>query len=168
MITSLPPLSQVVRALAVAVVALAAVPSHALAQCPQTSLADIESEVMCPVCGTPLSLATEAPQAQEQRDFIVRLIARCQSEDEIKAALVAEFGEGVLATPGDGGFDLAAYLLPGLAIAAGAGGIALAAFRWRRGRRAGAAAGAASGGRAPPESRAESERLAADLERYDL
>ena len=29
-----------------------------------------------------------------------RWIERCQSEDEIKAALVAEFGEGVLATPG--------------------------------------------------------------------
>ena len=33
------------------------------ADCPQTTLGDVEDEVMCPVCGVPLGLATEAPQA---------------------------------------------------------------------------------------------------------
>jgi cytochrome c-type biogenesis protein CcmH/NrfF len=149
--------------LLIALFTLLAAPFAALAQCPQTSLGEIESEVMCPVCGTPLSLATEAPQAQEQREFITERIERCESEDEIKAALVAEFGEGVLATPGDDGFDLAAYVLPGLAVLAAGGGIALATMRWRR-TRAAAAAGPPGGG----ESSADSERLAADLERYDL
>lgn len=162
----LPSLSRLAGAALIALVALLAAPAAGLAQCPQTSLGDIEQEVMCPVCGTPLALATEAPQAQKQRDFIVQRIERCQSEDEIKAALVAEFGEGVLATPGDDGLDLAAYLLPGLAVLAGAGAIALATLRWRRGRAA--AAGTGTGAGASPASSADSERLTADLERYDL
>jgi cytochrome c-type biogenesis protein CcmH len=162
-----PSFSNLARTVAIALVALLAAPAAALAQCPQTTLGEIESEVMCPVCGTPLALATEAPQAQEQREFITQRIERCQSEDEIKAALVAEFGEGVLSTPGDDGVDLAAYLLPGLAVLAGAGGIALATVRWRRARGA-AADGSVGEEAARRESNADSERLAADLERYDL
>jgi cytochrome c-type biogenesis protein CcmH len=161
-----PSSSRLLRAAAIALAALLLAPTAAFAQCPQTSLGEIENEVMCPVCGTPLALATEAPQAQEQREFIVQRIERCESEDEIKAALVAEFGEGVLATPGDEGFDLAAYVLPGLAVLAGAAGIVLATLRWRRTRTAAAASGAPAS--TPRASGADSERLAADLERYDL
>ena len=119
---------------------------------------------MCPVCGTPLELATEAPQAERERAFIVERIEDCQSKEEIKAALVAEYGEGVLATPGGDGFDLAAYLLPALAVLAGASGIAFATVRWRRSRRRALADGEAT---ATPASDDE-KRLERDLERYDL
>ena len=139
-----------------------------MAQCPQTTLGEIEQEVMCPICGTPLALATEAPQAEREREFIVERIEDCQSKEEIKAALVAEYGEGVLATPGDGGFDLLGYLLPALALLAGASGIAFATVRWRRSR---ALAGGASDAGAPavatPQG-ADERRLDRDLERYDL
>ena len=112
---------------------------------------------MCPVCGTPLALATEAPQAQRQRELVERLIADCRSKDQIKARLVAEFGDEVLALPDDEGFDLAAWLVPGLAALLGAVGVALAAFRWRR--------------QAHEPHAGEpvaSERLDIDLDRYDL
>ena len=46
---------------------LLASPRRARRDCPKTTLGDIEDEVMCPVCGTPLGLATEAPQAQRER-----------------------------------------------------------------------------------------------------
>ncbi len=108
------------RALATVAAVVLAAPAAALAQCPQTTLGEVEQEVMCPVCGTPLALATEAPQAERERQFIIERIERCESKDEIKAALVAQFGEAVLATPGDDGFDLAAYLLPALAVLIGA------------------------------------------------
>ena len=85
---------------------------------PQTSLPDIEDEVMCIVCGVPLELATEAPQANQERDFIRELIAQGLTKDEIKDRLVAEFGSEVLATPDNSGFDLAAWLVPGAAILA--------------------------------------------------
>ena len=137
-----------------------ALAAPASAACPQTSLGDLEDEVMCPVCGTSLGLATDAPQAQRERAFIQGLIDDCRSKDEIKDALVAEFGDGVLALPDDDGFDLAAYLVP-LAILLGAGVvIAVGVRRWRA-RPAAAAAG-------PVASTRESKRLDDDLARYDL
>ena len=78
-------------ALAVTVMlATFALPAAALAaDCPQTTLGDIEDEVMCSICKTPLGLAAEAPQAQRERAYIERLIADCRSKDQIKRALVA-------------------------------------------------------------------------------
>lgn len=126
---------------------------------PKATLSDIEDEVMCPVCGTSLGLATEAPQAERQRAFIQRLIADCKSKDEVKAALVEEFGDEVLALPDDDGFEIAAYLIP-LAVLLGAGGaIAVGVRRWRK--RPAAPAGAST-------TATESKRLDEDLSRYDL
>ena len=153
-----------VVALAMAAVLALAVPAAASAQgCPRTTLADIEDEVMCPICGTPLALATEAPQAQRQRAYIERQIADCRSKDEIKQALVAQFGESVLALPGDEGDDdlgdVAVYAIPALGIILALGGIALSVGRWRR--------------RSPGGPRAtgpadDAVRLDTDMERYDL
>jgi cytochrome c-type biogenesis protein CcmH len=144
----------------VVALALVAAPSAAAAHCPRTTLGDVEDEVMCPVCGTPLELATEAPQAQRERELIQRLIARCRSKGQIKQVLAAQFGDRVLAVPDDSGFDLAAYVVPALAILFAAGGIAFAALRWRRRR-----------GPPPaptPSSGAAQSQLDSDLERYDL
>jgi cytochrome c-type biogenesis protein CcmH len=148
---------------AIALLALA-LPAAATAasDCPKTTLAAVEAEVMCPVCGTPLGLATEAPQANRERAFIQRLIERCRSKDEIKEILVAQYGPGVLALPEAEGFNLGAYLVPALAVLLAAGGIAVAARRWRRG------GGRPSAEAGPDEDSAAAKRLDADLERYEL
>lgn len=143
--------------------ALVGAPAVASAQsCPQTTLADIENEVMCPVCGTPLALATEAPQAQRQRAYIERQIADCRSKDEIKQALVAQFGGSVLALPGDGDEDgvgdVLVYVIPALGLVLALGAIALAVVRWR-GRKP---------VQAPVDAARESGRLDHDMQRYDL
>ena len=144
--------------------ALLATPAAAAAQCPQTTLGDIEDEVMCPVCGTPLGLATDAPQADRERAYIERLIADCRSKDEIKQALAAQFGDAVLALPGDAAdddlSDVLVYVIPALGIVLAAAGIAFAVVRWRgtRGPRAPDASGAGAAER----------RLDADMERYEL
>ena len=147
-----------------ALVGALAFPGAALAQnCPQTTLGDVEDEVMCPVCGVPLELATEAPQANAQRAFIEEQIAQCKSKDEIKDALVAQFGQSVLSLPEDEGFDLAAYLVPILAFIAAAAGIAFALVRWRRARPE--AAPVAAGPEPRPEDAA---RLDEDMRRSGL
>ncbi len=157
---------RIAAALAVALLALAISAGAAAASCPQTTLGDVENEVMCPVCGTPLGLATEAPQANREREFIRRQVAACKSKDEVKAALAAEFGDEVLALPDDQGFDLAAWLVPGLALVAGAGAVGFGAVRWRRRRpTTGNEEGSEVGGK--PSSK-ENKRLDSDLERYDL
>ena len=108
---------------------------------PRATLSDIEDEVMCPTCGTALSLS-ESPLAERQRALIQRLIDRGRSKEEIKARLVEEFGQEVLAAPPRRGFALAAYLVPLAALVAAVAGMSLALRRRRRPR-----------GDAPPESR---------------
>jgi cytochrome c-type biogenesis protein CcmH/NrfF len=150
------------RALAAVVLFLLIAPAASFAACPKTSLADVEDEVMCPVCGVPLGLATEAPQAQRERAFIQREAARCKSKQEIKDELVAQFGDRVLALPPDKGFNLAAYLVPALIVLAGIAAIATVAIRRRRSPATPAPAGT------PELGSDDAARLEADLERYDL
>lgn len=141
----------------------AVVPTTSAAE--QVTLMEIEEEVMCPVCGTLLQLA-EAPQAQRQKAFVKRLIEEGKSEQQIKDALVAEFGDEVLALPEGEGFSLSAYLVPILAFVVAAVALAVAVARWRR---AGGGGGSGKAG-ATPDAPAgkDAERLDADLARYDL
>lgn len=148
--------------LLLALAALAALaPAASAAQ--QVTLAEIEEEVMCPVCGTLLQLA-EAPQAQQEKAFISRLIEEGRSEEQIKDALVAEYGSEVLALPDDSGFSLSAYLVPIFAFVIAAVALAIGVTRWRRSGGSGGDAGSS----ADEPSSEESERLDADLARYDL
>jgi cytochrome c-type biogenesis protein CcmH len=149
----------------VVLVALLAFAATAAAAPPRTSLADVEDEVMCPICGTLLELA-ESPQAERERVFIKRQIAAGGSKAQIEDALVAEYGREVLALPSGSGFDLSAYLAPAIAFALAVAGLAVGVRRWRR-------AGGPPGGTTPPPSAGGPEgedavRLEADLARYDL
>jgi cytochrome c-type biogenesis protein CcmH len=95
--------------------------------------ADLEAELVCPVCETTLD-QSDAPVAQRMKQFIRERIAAGDSEDEIKDSLVAEFGPGVLATPSKSGFGLLAWLVPLAAILAGAIVVALLVRSWSRRR----------------------------------
>lgn len=150
------------RLLLIAVLALAVLAPAASAE-QRASLAEIEKQVMCPVCGTLLQLA-ESPQAQREKVFIKRLIAEGKTEAQIKDALVAEYGEEVLALPPDSGFSLSAYVVPIVAFLIAALALALGVWRWRR------AGGPKDGDtpRASGPSGDDAERLDADLARYDL
>jgi cytochrome c-type biogenesis protein CcmH len=98
---------------------------------PQVTLPDIEDEVMCVECRTALNVSS-APVADQERAFIRARIAEGLSKEEIKTALVEEYGPDVLAEPEPEGFDLAAWLVPGGLIGLAALGVALLARRWRR------------------------------------
>jgi cytochrome c-type biogenesis protein CcmH/NrfF len=132
------------------VLALGALAAPVLAAEPRTTLPDVEDEVMCVECGTALNVSTSAV-ADQERAFIRRRIAEGMSKEEVKAALVEEYGPRVLAEPEGGGFDAAAWAVPtGLALLALLGG---------------AAAGPAPAG--PALDPAETSRLDADLAAYD-
>jgi cytochrome c-type biogenesis protein CcmH/NrfF len=134
-------------------------------QQPKTTLPDVEDEVMCPICGTALNLSF-SPQADRERAFIRREIAAGKTKEEIKDDLVAQYGTEVLAEPPKSGFDLTAWLVPGLAILVAAIAIAVALLLWRRTGRSRQAEAEAE----PDEALdpAERERLDTDLARYDL
>ncbi|HYM66857.1 MAG TPA: cytochrome c-type biogenesis protein CcmH [Patescibacteria group bacterium] len=134
----------------------------ALAAHPRASLTDIEDEVMCPICGTLLELS-DSPQAQREKVFISELIARGKTKAQIEDALVAQYGQGVLALPKGSGFALSAYLVPIVAFAVAVTALALGVLRWRRNAEPAGPAPAAAG----PKGE-DAERLDADLARYDL
>jgi cytochrome c-type biogenesis protein CcmH len=106
------------------------VPASAGAAETSASLPDIEDEVMCTICGTLLA-ESDSPQADRERALIRNLIAQGEGKDQIKDALVAEYGPRVLATPTGHGFDLLAWLVPGVGIALAIGGIAFMLVRRR-------------------------------------
>jgi cytochrome c-type biogenesis protein CcmH len=144
------------RALPVALAAFAVGTGVATAAPPNA--ADLEAELVCPVCETTLDQST-APVAERMKAFIRTQIAAGDSEQEIKDALVAEFGPEVLAEPPKGGFGLLAWLLPLGALVVGAIVVAILIRRWTRRERA-----------APDDERLdpELERLVDDeLSRFD-
>jgi cytochrome c-type biogenesis protein CcmH len=126
----------------------------------RASLPDIEDEVMCPICGTLLELS-ESPQADRERVFIREQIAAGKDKQQIKDALVNQYGEEVLATPGGSGFDLTAYLIPIFAVIAAASALFVGVRRWRRSEPGPEPTAAAPSGE-------DAERLDSDLARYDL
>lgn len=95
--------------------------------------ADLEAELVCPVCETTLD-QSNAPIAEKMKAFIRARIAAGDSEEQIKDALVAQFGTGVLAEPPGGGFGLLAWLLPLGALLVGAVVVGFLVRSWSRRR----------------------------------
>ena len=131
----------------------------ATAQEPRASLPDVEDEVMCTICGTLLA-ESQSPQADRERALIRKLIDEGKDKDQIKDALVAEYGPRVLATPSGHGFDLLAWLVPGVGILLAAGAVAYGLRRTMR-------QAPRERPEPPPLDPADSARLEADLGRHE-
>jgi cytochrome c-type biogenesis protein CcmH len=120
-----------VRLAALAVLALALAGPAAACTKPRTTLASLEGQVMCPVCKTTLDQSSSGA-ADQIRAIIRRKIARCETSDQIKRELAAEYGDSILAAPPHKGFDLLAWWLPLGGIIAAALAIGYGAWRWSR------------------------------------
>jgi cytochrome c-type biogenesis protein CcmH len=138
-----------------------AAPALAAAGCPRTTELALENKVMCQVCGVPLALASSL-QADRERAFITKLVNRCDSTAQIESAMVAQYGPGILATPGTDGFAIAAWLVPGIGILAAAIGIVAALLSGRRRRQV-----REDPIVAPPPTAPEDARLDAALTAFD-
>ena len=97
------------------------------------SAAELESELVCPICDTTLD-TSNAEIARRMKAFIRARIAAGDRKSEIKAALVAQFGPRVLAVPPRKGFDWVAWLLPLAGIGVAAVAVGALAWRWSRAR----------------------------------
>lgn len=95
--------------------------------------AELESELICPVCDTTLD-TSNAEIARRMKAYIRVRIAAGDTKSEIKAKLVAQFGERILVVPPRRGFDWIAWLLPlgGIGVAAAAVGALV--WGWSRSR----------------------------------
>jgi cytochrome c-type biogenesis protein CcmH len=120
---------------ALILLALVAVPTAAASDSRmdgnRPTLAELEGEVMCPVCNTTLD-QSNSPIARRIKAFIAQRIAAGDSKQEIKDRLVADWGPQILAAPPKKGFNLLAWLLPIVGLLGGALVLAALAWRWSR------------------------------------
>jgi cytochrome c-type biogenesis protein CcmH len=133
----------------------------------RANLPELEDEVMCPICGTLLGMS-RAPAAERQRAFMRKLIREGKTNEEIKDALVVEYGPQVLGLPDDDEINFFVYLVPLIGLILASLGVFWAAIRWRRGRRPdgpGTSSGPAPAGR---PSNADSDRLDRDMAEHEL
>lgn len=143
-------------AAALLVLALIAV-GGASAATPRASFNDIEDELMCITCNVPLNIA-ESAQANDERDEVRKLIAQGLTKSQIKARLVDEYGDQILADPPRDGFNITTWLVP-IGAVGGVGVLLLLTLpRWRR-----RSTEAASG----PDADAAPDLSADDLRRLD-
>lgn len=120
------------RLFPVVLVALVLVPiARASEQHP--TLAELEGEVMCPVCGTTLD-QSGSPAAQQLKRVIAKRISAGDTKSQIKDRLVSEYGQAILAAPPHKGFGLVAWWLPVAGIVAAAVLVGVGARRWARAR----------------------------------
>jgi cytochrome c-type biogenesis protein CcmH len=97
-----------------------------IAQAQQPTPANLEDETLrvakglfCPVCpSTPLDVC-ETQACVQWRALIREKLAAGQSEEQIRAYFVDQYGERVLGAPRPEGFNLGIYILPPLAVAGG-------------------------------------------------
>lgn len=155
---------------------------------PKTTLEEVEKELMCSTCRVPLA-QSDAPQAQQERQTIERLIAEGKTKDEIIDEMVLIYSETVLIDPPEANVRTLRWLVPAIAALLGFSLVAFLVIRWRRSTRAAAAdapvdptagwldapgvnagsgtAPAAADGAAPGDlSDVDRARLDADLDRY--
>ncbi|HEX6390524.1 MAG TPA: cytochrome c-type biogenesis protein CcmH [Solirubrobacteraceae bacterium] len=148
------------RAGAIALVLLLALAAPAAAK---ESFNDLEDELMCVNCNVALNIA-EAPQAEQERALLRRLVDQGLSKQQIKDRMVEVYGPNVLAEPEGDGFDLFAWLVPiGAALALVALGLTLLP-RWRRRHRDDDDDGPAG----PPLDPADAARVDADMARLGV
>jgi cytochrome c-type biogenesis protein CcmH len=122
-----------VRLLAVAVVALLlAAPALGSEQHP--TLAELEGQLMCPICEGETLAQSDSPAAQRIKVEIQERIAAGDTRSEIKQRLVSEWGKRILAAPPRHGFDLIAWLLPLVGVLGGAAILGILAWGWTRAR----------------------------------
>ncbi len=131
------------------------------------TLNELENEVMCPVCGTTLA-QSDSPAAEQIKQMIRSSIARGDTKSEIKANLVRNYGDSILAAPPKHGFNLLAWVLPLVGIAVAAVVLGAAAWQWSRARPRGEALAASvpANGSGPVDPELE-RRLDEELARFD-
>ena len=111
----------------------AAMTTPALAAQATWSEADLEGQLMCPVCHTLLDNSQSA-EANRIRQVIHQKHQQGWSEARTRDYLVVQYGEEVLAAPPKHGFDLLAWLVPAAVLLVGATLAVLLARAWSGGR----------------------------------
>ena len=92
----------------------------------------IALQLRCPVCQG-LSLAdSQSELSQQMRGVITEQLRAGKTDQQVLDYFVAKYGEWILLEPKARGFNLIAYLLPLVMLAAGIGVIFVSVRKWTR------------------------------------
>ena len=94
----------------------------------------LEGMLIAPCCWTQPVSKHYSGAADEIREGVRRMLAEGKSRQEILDFYVSKYGERILAMPPARGFNLMAYVLPGLFLVLGAWATRILLARWRRER----------------------------------
>ena len=140
-----------------------ALPAPAAASERHPTQSELEAELVCPECHTPLD-ESDSPIARQMKAQLRTWIAAGWTKSRIEDEFVAQLGPGVLGVPRTHGFDLLAWVLPLGGIALGAVALGAGAWAWSR-RRPGDGTPAAPDG--PPLDPELERRVDEELARFD-
>jgi cytochrome c-type biogenesis protein CcmH/NrfF len=106
-----------------------------------------------------------SPEAENEKATLATLVSTGLDLKQIKARMIADYSEEVLAKPPAHGINLLIYILPPLVLLGGIGVLAYNLPRWRARARVQSDAGAGPTG--PPPDQADAERLERELAEFD-
>ncbi|HYX88589.1 MAG TPA: cytochrome c-type biogenesis protein CcmH, partial [Gaiellaceae bacterium] len=115
--------------MALAALALAA-PAAASERHP--TLAELEGQLMCPICAGETLAQSDSPAAERIKAHLQQRIDQGWTRSRIIDEEVATWGTRILAAPRRHGFDLLAWVLPLAGLLGGAAVIGVLAWRWSR------------------------------------
>ncbi len=90
----------------------------------------LSSHLRCVVCQGLSIEDSPSELARQMRDIVKDQLRSGKSEEEVRAYFISKYGEWILLEPKARGFNLLVYVLPALALLAGAGLIIRAVRRW--------------------------------------
>ncbi|MGE3273972.1 MAG: cytochrome c-type biogenesis protein CcmH [Vicinamibacterales bacterium] len=89
-----------------------------------------EAELMAPCCWSQTVDIHHSPAADDVKAELRQLVADGRTDEEIRAAFVAEYGKRILVVPPAEGFSQALYVLPWLLLGLSAAGLTLIVRRF--------------------------------------
>jgi cytochrome c-type biogenesis protein CcmH len=92
----------------------------------------IASTLKCPVCRSQSVADSDVAAARAIRTEIAKRVGEGQSDDDIRDAIAATYGDDVQLTPERGGFSGLVWILPVVALVLALAGLSAAFARWRR------------------------------------
>ena len=95
---------------------------------------ELDKAIMCPVCPGESIDQSQNPLAVQMRAIVLEQLQQGRTESEIKDFFVERYGTSVLLEPPASGFNLVVWVLPPLAVGAGAVSLFLALRLMRRPR----------------------------------
>ena len=97
---------------------------------------ELNRAIMCPVCPGESIDQSQNQLAAQMRAIVAEKLATGESEAEIKTFFVERYGDSVLLSPPERGFNLLVWIVPVVGLAAAGLAAALALRRMRRSPRA--------------------------------